>query len=127
MIIKSIKELSEAFNNLYNRAKELLQYGPIIVNINTYKPNRSKDQNDYYYRMCGEIAEFLTTAGLKGFTKDRVHNINKEKFNVESTKDLSKEEFCEYITVVTAFWQEETNNYWIPSDNPRIYLKRRGY
>ena len=127
MIVKTLKELSEAIDKLYNRAKELLQYGAIIIEVDTYKPSRSKDQNDYYYRLCGEISSFLISAGLTSYTKTKVHDINKEQFNIDSTKDLSKEDFCDYITKVTEFWQEATNNFWQPSENPRVYLKRRGY
>lgn len=127
MIVKKLKELSEAFDTLYNKARELLNYGPIIIDINLYKPCRSKDQNDYYYRLCGEISDCLISAGLVSYTKKKVHDFNKEQFGVDSTKDLSKEEFCDYITKVTQFWQEATNNFWHPSENPRVYLKRRGY
>jgi hypothetical protein len=127
MIVKTIKELSAVMDKLYSRARELLQYGAIIIEIDSYKPNRSKDQNDYYYRLCGEISEFLMSAGLRGYTKKKVHDINKEQFNIDSTKDLSKEDFCDYITKVTEFWQEATKNFWQPSENPRVFLKRRGY
>jgi hypothetical protein len=127
MIVRSLKELSESIDKLYNRARELLQYGAIIIDVDTYKPNRSKDQNDYYYRICKEISEFLTSSGIEGFTKKRVHEINKLYFNVESTQELNKEDFCNYITQVMAFWQDKTNNFWQPSENPRVFLKRRGY
>lgn len=127
MIIRRLKDLSWSFNRLYEEARDLLQHGPIIINISMYTPNRSKDQNDYYHRMCGEISDFLISSGLDGFTKERVHDINKREFNVESTKDLSREDFCDYITKVTSFWQEQTDNFWIPSENPKVYLKRRGY
>lgn len=127
MIINSKNNLSEGFNTLYDKAKELIEYGPIIVEIKPYVPNRGKTQNDYYFRMCKEIADFLRVSGLKGYTKSKVHNINKFIFNVETTTDLSKDEFCDYITEVIEYWQDKTNNYWVPSDNPRSYLKKMGF
>lgn len=127
MLIRNLKALRDSFLELYNEASKLLEYGPVVAEVRPFIDNRSKEQNDYYHRLCAEIAKFLREAGIDGCNKKTVHEINKREFGIDSTADMSKEEFCNYITEVTCFWQRRTNNCWVPSDNPRKYMRERGY
>lgn len=127
MLIKNPKALKSSFIELYEQAKQLLEYGPVVAEVRPFIDNRSKEQNDYYYRLCAEIAKCCRQAGVDDCNKYTIHNLNKEAFGIDSTKDMSKEDFCDYITEVTYYWQNKTNNCWVPSENPRKFLRERGY
>lgn len=52
---------------------------------------RSSEQNNFYWSIVDLLANEL------GYTKKEMHETLKEHFNVQSTKDLPKDEFASYI------------------------------
>lgn len=133
MYIKDNTELKAKFTMLYEQAKHLLEVGAVDVEIKKHKQIRSREQNNYYHLICGEVAKFLDSAGLSygefniPYTGELLHELNKKLFGVKTTTKLSKEEFCEYMTRVIQFWQERTNWEWMPSELPETYLLKRGF
>lgn len=133
MYIKDKTELRDKFTVLYRQAENLIMASPIDVDVKVHKNIRSKAQNDFYHQMCTEIADFLRKAEAKygkfntKYTKNLIHEINKSQFDVETTTKMTVSEFCDYMTQVIAFWQEETNYYWIPSELPISYMRDHGY
>lgn len=94
---------------------------------------RSSAQNRYYFEFNSWVRDTLNKAGCTygkhklPYTTDLVHSINKQIFGHDTTRKMSVQEFCDYITQVSAFWIEETNgNLEIP-ELPRDYLIKRGY
>lgn len=132
MIIKDNMQLQEYLPKLKILCIKMLEttkYG-IKLSVEKFKPKRTCDQNSFYWLNCGDIAKFLTNAGCfivkMGYKckwkKDDVHDVNKERFNVDSTSKLSKKEFIEYMEGMFAFWQEKTDYEWEPLDSSLVYL-----
>lgn len=140
MYIKDITELREKFVVLYEQAKRLLEYSPVDVNVIPHKETRSIAQNNYYWKLCTELAQFFQEHDIydeydafgihikRHYTKDSVHDkLNKPLVGVDSTRKLSIQEFNEYMTKIIAYWQDVTHGEWMPSEMPMSYLRNRGY
>ena len=133
MYIKDKTELREKMVFIYHQAEHLIEGGSIDVEVKEHEEKRTTAQNNYYHMICEEIAKFLRDAEARygkfntKFTKKLIHEINKSNFDVETTTKMTVKEFCDYMTQVIAFWQEETNYYWMPSELPTSYLISRGY
>lgn len=133
MYIKDKSELRDKFTLMYRQAEHLIEGGAIDVEVKKHEHNRSNAQNSYYHLICGEVAKFLDGAGCTygeyktKYTGNLVHEINKSNFDINSTTKLNMREFCDYMTQVIQYWQENTNFYWMPSELPAIYLKLKGY
>lgn len=104
----------------------------VDIEIKEHKPKRTIQQNSFYWLNCTDIAKFLTEAGSTyseyelDYTSEIIHEINKKKFGVSTTTKLSKQDFCEYMTKMFAFWIEKTNGFWQPKESPYSYLERTG-
>lgn len=134
MYIADKSQLDYAFNCLKEQACLLLANGKKVdAEVKAHKHIRSTAQNNYYWLICSEIADFLDNAGLSygehhiPYTGELIHEINKQLFGVKTTTKLSISEFCRYMTKVIFFWQEKTGGEFTPSVMPAIYLERRGY
>ena len=113
--------------NLLETAKE------ISLEVTKVVETRSSAQNRYYFEFNSWVRDTLNKAGCTygeyelPYTTDLVHDINKKIFGYETTRKMSVQEFCDYITRVSAFWIEKTNgNLEIP-ELPMAYLVKRGY
>lgn len=134
MYIASFEQLDYVFKCLREQAVLLLANGKKVdAEVKAHRHLRSKEQNSYYWLICGEIADFLDEAGLTygehkiPYTGELIHEINKKLFGVKTTTKLSIGEFCQYMTKVIFFWQEKTAGEFAPSQLPAQYLERRGY
>jgi len=96
-LVRSLKDLDKA--NLWT------------VKITPYKSTRSLDQNDYYWRLVKELADYF---GLK--SKDEMHEVlsykllseekqikNLKVMTINSTTKLNVKEFNEYLEKVKDF------------------------
>ncbi len=96
-LVRSLKDLDKA--NLWT------------VKITPYKSTRSLDQNDYYWRLVTELADYF---GLK--SKDEMHEVlsykllseekqikNLKVMTINSTTKLNVKEFNEYLEKVKEF------------------------
>jgi hypothetical protein len=99
------------FDGLVNKIKELDKEKLWTVKITPYKSTRSLDQNEYYWRLVTELANYF---GLK--SKDEMHEVllykllSKEKqiknlkvTTIGSTTKLNVKEFNEYLEQVKEF------------------------
>jgi hypothetical protein len=98
-------------DGLISKLKELDSEQLWTVKITPYKSTRSLDQNEYYWRLVTELANYF---GLK--SKDEMHEVllykllSKEKqiknlkvMTVGSTTKLNVKEFNEYLEKVKDF------------------------
>lgn len=134
MLIVNLNQLDETLNLIRNQAILLLKNSKkVLIEVKEHKNRRSAEQNNYYWLICGEIAEFLNDAGLSygefkiPYRGELIHDINKTIFGVKTTTKLDVKEFCNYMTRVILFWQEKTNGEFAPSELPAVYLERKGY
>lgn len=94
---------------------------------------RSNAQNRYYFEFNSWVRDTMNKAGCTygeyelPYTTEIVHDINKKIFGHETTRKMSIEEFCDYITQVSAFWIERTNGALEIPELPKEYLIKRGY
>ena len=65
--------------------------GDVHLEIKPAEKVRSPQQNAYYRVLVRILSKEI------GYTEAEMHNILKEKFHVESTKQLFKEEFTELL------------------------------
>lgn len=134
MKISTLAELKPVFRSLYEQAQALLECGKeVLAEVQEFKPKRTNAQNDYYWQINQEVADFLDDAGLRygefkiPYNKNIIHEIQKTIFGIDTTRSMSKREFCDYETKVIHFWQERTEGNWQPSELPVSYLIRKGY
>ena len=57
--------------------------------------SRTHFQNNYYWKVV--IGTLIKTDPLIGHSKNEMHDVLKQHFNIESTSKLDKYEFMEYI------------------------------
>jgi hypothetical protein len=104
-----------------------------MIEISEYAPNRSKEQNAYYWIVNKSVADCLDAAGCTygefglPYTKDIIHDINKRVFGKKTTSDMPVREFCEFMDKVILFWKEKTNNNFSLPEPPVSYFQKRGY
>jgi hypothetical protein len=131
MFIKNKSELKPKFRALFEQAEHLIETGSIDVEVKKHINKRSNAQNNYYWLICSEVAQFLDEAGLEygelDYSSDIIHALNKKKTGTKTTTKLSIKEFCDYMTRIINYWQEKTSYSWMPSELPATYLISRGY
>lgn len=71
----------------------------------TLKPTgvRSANQNNYYWRIVQLLGDEL------GYTNQEMHLTIKNHFNIESTKDLERKEFSDFIERLVRWCAIELN------------------
>lgn len=74
--------------------------GEVWIDIKSAPKTRSPEQNGYYRVILRDVANQM------GYTQDELHNIVKHKFEVETTKHLSVEEFTEYLDLIIRWFAE---------------------
>jgi hypothetical protein len=141
MKISSKAELEPVLRAMHEQAEALLACEKqVLIEVSEFKPKRSLDQNNYYREYLKQLAFFLEKAGVKKeysvlgykverlFTSDDIHNdIHKPMFNIETTKKMSIQEFCDFIHRVQAYWSDRTGGGFMMSELPEQYLIRKGY
>lgn len=126
-----ITKLTKYLATVYPKANAVKRQ--ILVEVTEHRPDRTKDQNAYYWLVNKAIADCLNKAGCTygdlhlPYSKDLVHTINKSVFGLESTKDMSIHDFCDFMTKTITFWQERTNNNIRLPELPEDYFITRGY
>jgi hypothetical protein len=98
-------------DGLISKLKELDQDVLWSVTVKPYKSTRTLDQNDYYWRLVAELADYF---GLK--SKDEMHEVllykllseekqikNLNVITVGSTTKLNVKQFNDYIEKVKEF------------------------
>tara|TARA_R100000664_G_C2757384_1_gene145599 strand:+ start:568 stop:909 length:342 start_codon:yes stop_codon:yes gene_type:complete len=71
--------------------------GDIWIDIKKAPKARSSQQNAYYRHIIRQIGNHL------GYSEDEMHEVIKERFRIESTKDLNVEEFSELLDSIIRF------------------------
>ena len=98
-------------DGLVSKLKELDQDVLWSVTVKPYKSTRTLDQNDYYWRLVAELADYF---GLK--SKDEMHEVllykllseekqikNLKVMTINSTTKLNVKQFNDYIEKVKEF------------------------
>ena len=98
-------------DGLIGKLKELDQDKLWSVTVKPYKSTRTLDQNDYYWRLVAELANYF---GLK--SKDEMHEVllykllseekqikNLKVLTINSTTKLNVKQFNEYLERVKEF------------------------
>ena len=98
-------------DGLVSKLKELDQNVLWAVTVKPYKSTRTLDQNDYYWRLVTELADYF---GLK--SKDEMHEVllykllseekqikNLKVITINSTTKLNVKQFNEYLEKVKEF------------------------
>ena len=90
-----VKNGSLSFHD-YGSLKRFLNQikGEVWVDIKVAPKTRSPQQNGYYRTIIRELAKEI------GDSEDGMHEAIKEHFKIESTKDLSHEEFSNFLDSV---------------------------
>ena len=71
--------------------------GDVWVDVKESPKTRSSQQNAYYRHIIRQIGNHL------GYSEDEMHEVIKERFRIESTKDLNVEEFSELLDSIIRF------------------------
>jgi hypothetical protein len=71
--------------------------GDVWVDVKESPKARSSQQNAYYRHIIRQIGNHL------GYAEDEMHLVIKEKFKIESTKDLNVEDFSELLDSIIRF------------------------
>ena len=71
--------------------------GEVWIDIKEAPKMRSVEQNNYYRHIIRQIGNHL------GYNEDEMHDVIKHKFAIESTKDLSKDDFSELLDRIIRF------------------------
>ena len=69
----------------------------VWIDIKTAPKARSTQQNAYYRTIIRQIGNHL------GYSEDEMHDVIKQKFAIQSTKDLSKDDFSELLDRIIRF------------------------
>jgi hypothetical protein len=136
MFIRNKEALKRELPNITRSCQGLLDNSKngIDINYKKHTTKRSNLQNAFYFINCKSIADFLNDAGcvfkVQGmdlfYTSDIIHEINKKRFEINTTTKLTVGEFCEYMEKMFAFWQERTRYEWIPLESTMSYIERTG-
>ena len=65
--------------------------GDVELNINSSQKRHSPQQNAYYRVICRKLSKEL------GYSEREMHQTLKHHFDMPSTKELTSEEFTEYL------------------------------
>lgn len=74
--------------------------GDVWIDIKEAPKARSSQQNGYYRTIIRQIGNHL------GYNEDEMHDVMKVKFEIKSTKDLTQEEFSDFLDRVVRFAAE---------------------
>ena len=71
--------------------------GEVWIDIKVAPKMRSSEQNGYYRTIIRQLGNHL------GYDEDEMHDVIKQKFAVQSTKDLTVDEFSELLDRIIRF------------------------
>ena len=71
--------------------------GDVWIDIKEAPKTRSTQQNNYYRHIIRQIGNHL------GYDEDEMHDVIKQRFGIQSTKDLDTEEFSELLDRIIRF------------------------
>ena len=71
--------------------------GEVWIEVKEAPKMRSVEQNNYYRHIIRQIGNHL------GYSEDEMHDVIKQKFAIESTKDLSRDDFSELLDRIIRF------------------------
>ena len=69
----------------------------VWIDIKKAPKMRSGEQNGYYRTVIRQLGNHL------GYNEDEMHEVVKTKFQIESTKDLTKDEFSDFLDRIIRF------------------------
>lgn len=125
--LEALDVIKQCGLSLLKSAKE------VSLEVTKTVETRSNAQNRYYFEFNSWVRDTMNKAGCTygeynlPYTTELVHDINKKIFGYETTRKMSIEEFCDYITQVSAFWIERTNGALEIPELPKEYLVKRGF
>lgn len=96
-----VKDGSLSFHD-YQSLKRYLNgvKGEVWVDIKEAPKSRSPKQNGYYRTIIRDIGNRL------GYNENEMHEVMKSHFEITSTKDLTQEEFTEFLDRIIRFAAE---------------------
>lgn len=111
------------FNNVINAIRSLSQEGVLVVELSFKKLTRSHQQNRYFHKLVGLIAEYQgeNPERVKRQIKHSIGLIEKDMINgelitmIKSTADLTVDEFSQLIEQTISVCQYLDIQYPIPS------------
>ena len=71
--------------------------GEVWIEVKEAPKMRSVEQNNYYRDIIRQIGNHL------GYDEDEMHDVIKQRFCIQSTKDLDTEEFSELLDRIIRF------------------------
>jgi len=93
--IGSVKNGKLTLYDIDGFKRHLYNYdGDVELVINPTEKKRSTQQNSYYRILCRHLSKEL------GYSEYEMHQTLKEHFNIANTKELTQEEFTEYIDLI---------------------------
>ena len=69
----------------------------VWIDIKKAPKMRSSEQNGYYRHVIRQLGNHL------GYSEDEMHEVIKIKFEIESTKDLTKDDFSDLLDRIIRF------------------------
>ena len=69
----------------------------VWIDVKVAPKMRSSEQNGYYRTIIRQIGKHL------GYDEDEMHDVVKQKFAIQSTKELTKDDFSELLDRIIRF------------------------
>ena len=69
----------------------------VWIDVKKAPKMRSTQQNNYYRHIIRQIGNHL------GYSEDEMHEVIKQRFSVQSTKELSKDDFSDLLDRIIRF------------------------
>lgn len=124
--------LSDIFKQVVEPIAEALKsakYGiDIVVKLHTNR--RTTLQNNYLFANYEEIVRILKEAGCTygcyhiPYTTELIHDITKHELGIKETKNMSTQEFSDFVEQMFAFWIEETAGTFKPLETFDSYIEK---
>ena len=135
MYCGKVEHLGKVLSAVETAARALLAKGPVTLEVSAFKAKRTNPQNAFYWKNIEHLRQTLEDAGdvLRGdgfclpYTKDIIHEINKTILGVDTTTNLSRREFCEYMDRFFAYWIDRTYGFWTPLETAESYFDRTNF
>ena len=83
--------------------------GDVSIFIKILPKTRSAAQNNYYWTIIKSVANEI------GYTEDEMHQVVKDKFKIDSTRNLEQDEFSDLIDKIIRYFAQAG----FPVEDPR--------
>ena len=83
--------------------------GDVWIIVKPMPKTRSPQQNNYYWIVIKDLAKEI------GYTPNEMHEVVKNKFEIESTKNLEQDEFSDFLDRLIRYFAQQG----FPVEDPR--------